>query len=101
MAAASIYVMNLPKASYDAHTSPMQSHINVGYGEDVTIAELAHTVSEVVGYQGNIDFDTSRPDGAPRKWINSQRLSQLGWRASVPLAAGLRLSYDDFLAQHG
>jgi len=97
MAAASVHVMNLPKAAYDQHTSPMQSHINVGYGSDLTIAELARTVGQVVGYQGQIDFDTSRPDGAPRKLMDSSRLNGLGWEAQVSLQDGLALAYQDFL----
>ena len=99
MAAASIHVMNLPKAVYDQHTSPMQSHINVGYGSDITIAELAHTVGEVVGYQGDIDFDSTKPDGAPRKLMDSSRLLALGWQAQVNLQDGLTLAYQDFQKQ--
>ena len=97
MASASVHVMNLPKEIYQQHTSPMQSHINVGYGEDVTIAELAQTVGKVVGYEGQIDFDPAKPDGAPRKLMNSQRLHALGWQAQVGLQAGLAAAYQDFL----
>jgi GDP-L-fucose synthase len=97
MAAASVHVMNLPKATYDQHTSPMQSHINVGCGSDITIAELARTVGQVVGYQGEIDFDTTKPDGAPRKLMDSSRLNALGWQATVNLQDGLTLAYKDFL----
>jgi GDP-L-fucose synthase len=100
MAAASIHVMNLPKATYDAHTSSMQSHINVGFGDDVTISELAKTVGEVVGFEGEIDFDTTKPDGAPRKWMDSSRLNNLGWNATVKLENGLTLAYNDFLKTH-
>jgi len=99
MAAASIHVMNLSKAVYDQHTSPMQSHINVGYGSDITIAQLAHTVGQVVGYQGEIDFDISKPDGAPRKLMDSSRLLALGWQAQVNLQDGLTLAYQDFQKQ--
>lgn len=97
MAAASIHVMNLPQAVYDQHTSPMQSHINVGYGSDITIAQLAHTVGRVVGYQGDIDFDSTKPDGAPRKLMDSTRLLALGWQAQVNLEEGLKLAYQDFV----
>ncbi len=97
MAAASVHVMNLPKAVIEAHTAPMQSHINVGYGSDITIAELARTVGQVVGYQGEIDFDASKPDGAPRKLMDSRRLNALGWQATVNLQDGLALAYQDFL----
>ena len=100
MAAASVFVMNLPLQAYQGHTSPMQSHVNVGFGSDVTIAELAHSVGQAVGYSGNITFDTSKPDGAPRKWMDSSRLNALGWRAQVDLVAGLRAAYADFLQFH-
>lgn len=97
MASASVHVMNLPKPIYDQYTTPMQSHINVGFGSDVTIAQLAHTVGKVVGYQGAITFDASKPDGAPRKLMDSSRLNALGWHAKVDLEAGLKLAYQDFL----
>ena len=97
MAAASIHVMNLNKATYDAHTAPMQSHINVGYGADVTIAQLAKAVAKAVGYSGQLVQDTSKPNGAPRKWMDSSRLNALGWQAKVDLEAGLALAYQDFL----
>lgn len=96
MAAASLYVMNLPKAVYDQHTTPMQSHINVGWGSDIAIAELAHAVSGVVGYAGRIEFDRARPDGAPRKLMDSSRLRSLGWKPSVDLEDGLNRTYADF-----
>jgi GDP-L-fucose synthase len=97
MAAASVFVMQLDKAAYDEQTMPMQSHINVGYGSDVTIAELAKAVGEAVGYQGKIGFDTTKPDGTPRKWMDSSRLNALGWNAKIPLQQGLALAYSDFI----
>jgi GDP-L-fucose synthase len=97
MAAASVFVMNLPLATYQAHTTPMCSHINVGFGSDVSIAEVAQSVSQAVGYQGRVTFDTTKPDGAPRKWMDSSRLNTLGWNASVALQQGLALAYADFL----
>ena len=100
MAAASVFVMNLPQADYQAQTAPMQSHLNVGFGSDVTIAELARAVGEAVGYTGAITFDTSKPDGAPRKWMDSRRLNALGWQAKVDLQAGLRAAYADFVQSH-
>ena len=99
MAAASVFLMNLPKATLDAHTQPMQSHINVGFGSDITIKELAVAVGQTVGYQGVIDFDTSKPDGSPRKLMDSGRLNALGWHAQVGLDAGLAAAYQDFIAQ--
>jgi GDP-L-fucose synthase len=98
MAAASVHVMNLPKSTYDQHTSPMLSHINVGYGQDVTISQVAQTIAQVVGYSGQIEFDTSKPDGTPRKLMDSTRLHSLGWQAQVPLQKGLTQAYADFLA---
>jgi GDP-L-fucose synthase len=100
MAAASVHVMNLPKPIYDQHTSPMLSHINVGYGTDVSIAQAAQTIAQVVGYTGAVTFDTSKPDGTPRKWMDSSRLNSLGWQAKVDLLQGLTLAYQDFLACH-
>jgi GDP-L-fucose synthase len=99
MASASIHVMNLPKQQYETHTLPMQGHINVGYGSDVTIAELAKTVGKVVGYQGQITFDATKPDGAPRKLMDSGRLRAFGWAPKVDLEKGLRIAYQDFLAK--
>jgi GDP-L-fucose synthase len=78
----------------------MLSHINVGFGSDVTIHELAQAVSDTVDYQGPIEFDTSKPDGAPRKWMDSSRLNELGWQANVGLAQGLALAYEDFKKHH-
>ena len=100
MAAASVHVMNLPKPIYDQHTSPMLSHINVGYGTDVSIAQAAQTIAQVVGYTGAVTFDTSKPDGTPRKWLDSSRLNSLGWQAQVPLPQGLTQAYQDFLVSH-
>ncbi len=97
MAAASVFVMNLPKAVYDQHTSPMLSHINVGFGSDITIAQLAQAVCTAVGFQGNINFDPTQPDGSPRKLMDSTRLNALGWQAKVNLATGLADAYKDFL----
>jgi GDP-L-fucose synthase len=97
MAAASVYVMNLSKEQYSEHTLPMQSHINVGYGSDITIAQLAQTVGKVVGYSGQIVFDATKPDGAPRKLMDSSLLKKLGWSAQVDIENGLRQAYQDFL----
>ena len=97
MAAASVHVMNLPKTVYDQHTSPMQSHINVGSGSDVTIAEVAQAIAQTVGFKGQIEFDTTKPDGAPRKWMDSSCLNALGWQAKVGLHQGLAVAYQNFL----
>jgi GDP-L-fucose synthase len=99
MASASVHVMNQPPETYAAHTQPMLSHINVGYGDDMTIAELSQAVALTVGYQGDIQQDATKPDGAPRKLMNSSRLQSLGWKAEVPLSTGLTFAYQDFLKQ--
>lgn len=97
MAAASVFVMHLDKQTYDSQTEPMQSHINVGFGSDVTINELAHAVSTAIGYQGVISFDSSKPDGSPRKWMDSSKLNKLGWKPLVGLQEGLSSAYSDLL----
>jgi len=97
MAAASIYVMELDSTIHGANTQAMLSHINVGTGVDCTIRELVKTVAKITGYQGDIEFDTSKPDGAPRKLMNVERLAKLGWRSSYSLEDGLRDAYLWFL----
>ena len=99
MAAASIHVMNLDADTYQAETQPMLSHINVGCGTDITIRELAETICKVIGYQGNIDFDSTKPDGTPRKLMDSSRLNNLGWQPKIELEQGLKLAYEDYLKQ--
>jgi GDP-L-fucose synthase len=97
MAAASVHVMQLEHETYCRHTDPMQSHINVGSGEDITIENLARLVGETVGYRGEIVFDSTKPDGTPRKLLDVSKLKSLGWVASTPLDRGLRLAYQAFL----
>jgi GDP-L-fucose synthase len=101
MARACVHVVNLEKTKYDQCTDPMCSHINVGVGVDVTIRELADIVKAVVGYEGKIAFDTSQPDGAPRKLMDSQRLYSLGWRPEVDLIEGLTKTYAFFRQASG
>jgi len=100
MAAASVHVMNLDQKIYEKHTEPMLSHINVGYGEDLTIRELAQTIAEVVGYEGGIEFDVSKPDGTPRKLMDSSKLRNLGWKPVINLNEGLKRAYGDFIKNH-
>jgi GDP-L-fucose synthase len=97
MADASIHVMNLAKVTYDENTEPMLSHINVGTGVDCTIKELVETVAKVVDFKGDMKFDATKPDGAPRKLMNVGRLKSLGWEYSVPLENGLTKAYEWFL----
>lgn len=98
MADASVFVMNLDSALYKVQTQPMMSHINVGYGDDISIRELALAVANTVGFTGNIVFDETMPDGAPRKLMDSSRLNALGWKPQVGLTTGLVLAYEDFLS---
>ncbi|MBF7072223.1 GDP-L-fucose synthase [Glaciecola sp. MH2013] len=97
MADASIHVMNLDKSIYDDNTGPTLSHINIGTGVDCTINELVKTIAKVVGFTGDIKFDVTKPDGAPRKLMNVGRLKALGWEYSVPLETGLSKAYEWFL----
>jgi GDP-L-fucose synthase len=100
LADACIFVMGLDPEAYRAHTDPMLSHINVGTGTDVTICELAETVRDVVGYRGEIRFDTGKPDGTPRKLLDIARLARLGWRARLGLREGLAQTYAWYLQNH-
>tara|TARA_R110001583_G_scaffold89098_1_gene230307 strand:- start:3174 stop:4139 length:966 start_codon:yes stop_codon:yes gene_type:complete len=97
MAAASVHVMNLDMPTYEANTQPMLSHINVGTGVDCTIRELAETMRSVVGFNGKLVFDDSRPDGAPRKLMDVFRLKSLGWQAGIALEEGLQQTYRWFI----
>lgn len=97
MAAASVFVMELDKEVYNQHTTPMQSHLNVGSGSDMTISELAHEIAKVIGFSGRIVFDATKPDGAPRKWMNSRRLNNLGWKPLVDIAHGIQVAYSHYL----
>jgi GDP-L-fucose synthase len=101
LAEACLHIMSLEKASYDACTEPMQSHLNVGTGEDLTIRELAELLGQITGFAGEIAFDTAKPDGTPRKLLNVQRLAACGWRARIPLREGLEQTYKAFLAETG
>lgn len=98
MAAASVHVMELDSESYQANTEPMLSHINVGTGKDCTIREMAETMAKVVGFEGEVVFDSSKPDGTPRKLMDVSRLASLGWKYKVELETGLRNTYQWFLA---
>jgi len=100
MARASVFVMELAKEQYDQVTEPMQSHLNVGFGSDTTIAELAHAIAKATNYSGKIIFDVSKPDGTPRKWMDSSRLRQLGWSPQINLESGLQQAYSDFCKLH-
>ena len=98
MAEACVHIMELELETYTCNTQPMLSHINIGTGDDLSIRDLAKTIGEVVGYQGRIAFDTTKPDGAPRKLMDVGRMKSLGWRPQVKLRDGLSLAYADFQA---
>lgn len=97
MAAASLFVHNLCRDDYINNTDPMLSHINIGTGVDVTIRELAETIKKVIGFQGKLHFDTSKPDGTPKKLMSVNKLSSLGWNAKTGLISGIRKTYDEYV----
>lgn len=97
MAAASLFILELDKETYQANTKPMLSHVNVGTGVDVTILEMAETMKKVVGFEGKLTFDSTKPDGAPRKLINVLKINSMGWKYRTELEAGLQLTYSWFL----
>jgi len=99
MAEASLFVLELDEQTYKANNQPMLSHINVGTGKDVTIKEMAETMKEVVGFKGNLTFDTTKPDGSPRKLIDVSRLSNMGWKYSIDLEEGLKKTYKWYFNQ--
>ena len=99
MARACVHVMDLSREAYAAHTEVTTSHINVGTGEDLSIAELASLVSDVVGYQGEIRYDTSKPDGTPRKLLDISRIRELGWKPETSLREGVARAYEDFRSE--
>jgi GDP-L-fucose synthase len=94
MASASIFVLMLDKALYHENTKPMLSHINIGTGKDITIREVAEKMAKVIGYDGIITFDSTKPDGAPRKLIDVTRINKLGWSYSTDLYDGLKKTYE-------
>ena len=97
---ACIHVMDMPDSEYHKVTSQMCSHINVGNGEDISIAELASLIGDVVNYQGDITFDVSKPDGTPKKLLDSSILKASGWESSMSLREGLDKTYSDFLSNY-
>jgi len=100
MAAASVFVMELTKDRYNLVTSPMQNHLNVGFGTDIMITHLAALIGKVIGYQGQIVFDTAKPDGTPRKLLNCGRIQGIGWSPQVDLESGLKKTYAQFLLHY-
>lgn len=101
MAEASLFVMDLDPATYAANTKPMLSHINVGTGQDVSIADLAAMIADVAGFRGSVTYDRTKPDGTPKKLMDVSRLASMGWCASTPLSDGIRATYSWYLENHG
>ncbi len=97
MADASLFVLDLEKSVYDANTEPMLSHINVGTGTDISVRELAELVAGVTGFQGRIETDPTKPDGTPRKLMDTGRLARMGWKAAIDLERGVRETYQWYL----
>ncbi len=100
LAAACVHVMNLPLPKYAQVTQPTLSHVNVGYGDDIAILDLAHLIAETVGFKGRIVCDITKPDGTPRKLMDSQKMRELGWAPKISLAHGLKSTYQDFVSHH-
>jgi GDP-L-fucose synthase len=100
LASASIFVMEMDKIRYQQSAQANQSHINVGFGSDVTITKLAELIARVVDYKGRITFDSSRPDGAPKKLMDSSKLKRMGWAPKVSLESGLAMTYQEFMKDH-
>lgn len=98
LARACVHMMNLEQSILDAHLTPMNSHINIGSGEEITIADLAHTIAKTVDYRGSIDFDATKPDGTLRKFLDVSLARKLGWQAKIPLDQGLQETYQAFLS---
>jgi GDP-L-fucose synthase len=100
MAAACVHVLSLSKDVYEGQIKSQQSHINVGTGKDITIRELAELIAEVVGFTGEIELDTKKPDGAPRKLLDVTKLNNLGWKATIDLKEGLLSTYEWFVENY-
>lgn len=101
MAEACVFVMNLDRGTWRKHTTPRMSHLNVGSGEEFSILDLAHAVARTVGFKGEIAFDPSKPDGAPRKLLDVTKINSMGWCSSISLADGLTDTYRWFLDHQG
>jgi GDP-L-fucose synthase len=97
MAEASLFVLELDEQTYKMNTQPMVSHINVGSGKDVTIKELAEIIKKVVGFKGDLVYDNTKPDGAPKKLIDVNRLQNMGWSSKVDLKEGIQRTYSWYL----
>lgn len=97
LAEACLFVMNLTRENYESITDAMENHINIGFGSDITIFDLAKLIAKTTGFEGKIIFDESKPDGAPRKLMDSSKLKKLGWQPKIDLELGLKRAYSEFL----
>ena len=100
MAEASLFVMHLDEVVYKSNITSMESHINVGFGSDISISELANVIKKIVGFNGDVSFNVTKPDGTFQKWMNSQLINQLGWKPKIDLEQGLIKAYDDFKSHY-
>ena len=100
MAEACVFLMNLERSVYLRNTNQMLSHVNVGFGKDITISELAKIIAKTIGYNGRIEFDASQPDGTPRKLLNCDHILGWGWKPKVTLPVGLSMTYTSFLEKY-
>lgn len=100
MADATLFAMNLPLEKYQSVTTPMESHLNIGVGDDIAIGELALLIADIIGFAGEISFDTSKPDGTPRKLLDVSKMKALGWEAKIPFRAGIEATYRWYLDNH-
>ncbi|WP_322894993.1 MULTISPECIES: GDP-L-fucose synthase [unclassified Yoonia] len=100
LAAALLFVMRLDPVAYRAETTPTRSHLNIGWGQDISIRDLAQMIAEMTGFRGQILYDTSKPGGTPRKLLDTARMQRLGWRPQIALPNGLRQTFDWYLSQH-
>jgi GDP-L-fucose synthase len=100
MAEASVFIMELDQKKYQSQIQSMRSHLNIGFGSDFAIYELAVIIKNIIGFEGEIQFDSNKPDGSLKKLMDSSRLKQLGWYAKTNLESGLNKTYQDFLLHH-
>ena len=100
LAEAAVHVMNLPKEQYDELVEPMNSHLNVGYGSDVSISDLSYQIKRIIGFSGDIVFDSTKPDGTPRKLLDSGKIISTGWKPKISLEEGIEIAYKDFLSRY-
>ena len=100
LAEACIHLMDIPKDKFRECIKPTLSHVNIGVGEDITIKDLAYKISSIVGYNGTVNFDLSKPDGSPKKLMDSSLVNKMGWKPKVTIEEGLKYTYEDFVSNY-